>query len=53
MNDEVVVQAFKNFLSWGERPVDPETLRRTREVPPAWWAYVVGATRWCPPEGEM
>lgn len=55
VTDEEIVQAFKNFLSWGERPVLPRTsleqIFPPRRVPPAWWAYVLGETRWCPPKG--
>lgn len=55
------VEAFHNFLSWGELPyrevqrtrghVDPNLI--SRKVPPAWWAYALGHTTWCPPKGEL
>lgn len=41
------VEAYVNFLSWGEHPT-----HGGRHVPPAWWAYVMGASKWCPPAGE-
>ena len=56
--DLASVVAFTNFLSWGEEPViahGPDTRvnpKLGRAVPPAWWAYVVGASSWCPPKGE-
>lgn len=53
--DMEAVSAFSNFLSWGERPLvqrlDHTTKRRN--VPPSWFAYVMGLTTWCPPKGEM
>lgn len=66
--DRNAVEAFANFMSWGETP--PPTTRRPgdraerapvtepmfyepRAVPPAWWAYAWGGTTWCPPEGEL
>lgn len=56
---ELALQAFRNFLSWKVDPLrardatgfDPPAL--AHKVPPAWWAYVLGATRWCPPAGEL
>lgn len=61
MSDEEIVAAFTNFLSWGERPsklgpLDPHCVLEhdlRRRVPPAWWAYGLGATPWCPPKGEL
>lgn len=59
VTDEEIVQAFKNFLSWGERPALPRPAMErqqvfpARRVPPAWWAYVLGDTRWCPPKGVL
>lgn len=58
--DVDAVQQFTNFLSWGERPLvvmanpggGDADRRRLRPVPPAWWAYALGETRWCPPKGE-
>ena len=54
--DRDAVEAFSNFLSWEKRPYrasDGEVMHAYRAVPPAWWANVLGATRWCPPKGEM
>jgi len=55
--DREAVEAFSNFLSWGEVPAIPVPTARVkyvrRAVPPAWWAYTFGDTRWCPPKGEM
>lgn len=54
--DREAVEAFGNFLSWGAVPALPSTARVKRvkrDVPPAWWAYTFGDTRWCPPKGEM
>lgn len=48
--DELTIHAFRNFLSWHVDPLDRE---HAKHVPPAWWAYVLGHTRWCPPNGEM
>jgi hypothetical protein len=56
MNEREVamtVLAFKNFLSWGAKPNVPGWPDEPRHVPPAWWAYVLGHTRWCPPIGEL
>lgn len=55
--DRMAVEAFTNFLSWGEHPViaaqaDGYRQPIRRNVPPAWWAYALGATEWCPPRGE-
>ena len=47
------VDAFRNFLSWGEVPVGPENPRASRNVPPAWFAYALGYTTWCPPKGTL
>lgn len=47
--EQDVIRAFSNFLSWGERP---SKMRLRRDVPPAWFAYAIGATKWCPPAGE-
>jgi hypothetical protein len=56
MRDREIVDAFWNFLSWGEAPRAPRgTLppsEARRSVPPAWWAYALGLTEWCPPKGE-
>ena len=54
-HDLSVVSAFGNFLSWGIRPVVKGITYETRHrpVPPAWFAYVMGLTTWCPPKGEM
>lgn len=54
---ELALESFRNMLSWGVPPVGARDGARNlgREhwpVPPAWWAYVLGATRWCPPRGE-
>jgi hypothetical protein len=54
--DREAVEAFSNFLSWGEVPAIASTGRpkyKRRAVPPAWWAYSFGETRWCPPKGEL
>lgn len=52
--DRDAVDAFRNFLSWGAAPMTPHgTVRLSRDVPPAWWAYVLGHTTWCPPAGEQ
>lgn len=51
--DELALHAFRNFLSWGVHPLDAHApLDAGRPVPPAWWAYAFGASRWCPPRGE-
>jgi hypothetical protein len=47
------IEAFSNFLSWGEQPSTKNHLQPARHVPPAWWAYTLGATTWCPPKGEL
>lgn len=51
------MEAFANFLSWGAQPGrrarDFVFEREQRDVPPAWWAYALGATTYCPPQGEM
>jgi hypothetical protein len=51
MSDDELVEAFRNFLSWGQDRFG--SMVATNPVPPAWWAYVLGATSWCPPKGEM
>lgn len=52
--DREVVEPFSNFLSWGERPSAPDSkVEDRRSVPPAWWAFALGHTTWCPPKGEM
>jgi hypothetical protein len=53
--DHEAVSAFGNFLSWGERPASRTITyeNRSRCVPPAWFAYVIGLTTWCPPKGEL
>lgn len=48
--DQAIVMAFAHFLSWGMQPA-PYSL--SRPCPPAVWAYMLGATSWCPPKGEM
>lgn len=54
MPDAEVIQAFANFLSWGVRPTRPGApLELQRAVPPAWYAYALGATLHCPPAGEI
>lgn len=60
MNDLDIVDQFKNFLSWQVRPCDPgfvayapNILPITRPVPPAWFAYALGLTEYCPPQGEL
>ena len=55
LRDTEAVSAFANFLSWGERPANQKITyeNRHRAVPPAWFAYVMGLTTWCPPKGEM
>lgn len=51
--EQLIFEAFRNFLSWGELPyIHPES-NITRKVPPAWWAYALGHTKWCPPKGEL
>lgn len=54
-DDQAVVVAFTNFLSWGEKPsiLGTRVITARRAVPPAWWAYAFGDTRWCPPKGEL
>jgi hypothetical protein len=53
-DDEAAVDAFYNFLSWGAKPSLPgSTIIEDRDVPPAWWAYAMGATRFCPPVGTL
>jgi hypothetical protein len=48
------LEAFRNFLSWGEHPSSKEhRVPGPRRVPPAWYAYALGYTAWCPPIGEM
>lgn len=49
--DMAAIRSFQNFLSWGEQPgvLAP---RGPRNVPPCWWAYVMGLTNWCPSKGE-
>lgn len=49
-SDLEVVDQFKNFLSWG---VTPTGRNDDRHVPPAWFAYALGLTQYCPPEGEL
>lgn len=44
--DQLAIEAFGNFLAWGVRPD-----RGARPVPPAWFAYALGASAWCPPPG--
>jgi hypothetical protein len=56
--DDRAVTQFRNFLSWGEKPLmakatPPAKLSATRPVPPAWWAYALGATPYCPPVGVL
>lgn len=67
--DRDAVAAFRNFLSWGERPTtrfvaasSPPHRDRlemcvvplpARAVPPAWWAYAFGVTQFCPPAGTL
>lgn len=56
VRDREAVESFHNFLSWGEIPALPSdaTARRVyRSVPPAWWAYSFGFTRYCPPKGTL
>lgn len=54
MDNELIIEAFTNFLG---RAGQPST--RTKRVPgprpwpPAVWGYVLGATPWCPPDGEL
>jgi hypothetical protein len=52
-DDGLIIEAFRNFLSWGERPATIPQVAATRNVPPAWFAYAIGLTSWCPPKGEM
>lgn len=49
-DDQAVVVGFTNFLSWQMQPAPQST---DRPCPPAVWAYMLGATRWCPPKGEL
>lgn len=56
---ETVLQ-FRNFLSWDEKPVlngikayYPDVNFSPRQVPPAWWAYALGYTTYCPPKDEL
>ncbi len=52
--DRLAVDAMTNFMSWGERPSRKGgELQPCRSVPPAWWAYALGASTWCPPKGEL
>jgi len=51
--DLEMLMAFQNFLSWGEAPYPDVRAPWHRKVPPAWWAYALGYTQWCPPKGEM
>jgi hypothetical protein len=56
--DREIVEAFANFLSWGQQPSKPGTTSSwnpvtRRAVPPAWWAYALGYSSWCPPKGEL
>jgi hypothetical protein len=53
--DLEAVEAFTNFLSWGERPASArdQLPPDRRNVPPAWYAYVLGYTTWCPPKDEL
>jgi hypothetical protein len=57
--DVAAVEAFANFLSWGEVPCGKlETanlpmMSLPRAVPPAWWAYALGYTSHCPPKDEL
>jgi hypothetical protein len=52
--DRDIVEAFENFLSWGERPRTYAGARPLPwSVPPAWFAYATGLTEWCPPKGEL
>lgn len=51
-DDMRAVQAFTNFLTWGAQPGPACTPPRRRDVPPAWFAYAMGLTQWCPPAGE-
>lgn len=56
MSDEEIVQQFRNFLSWGARPAERRGNVASwikRSVPPAWFAYAVGATQHCPPKGTL
>jgi hypothetical protein len=55
-----VVQQFKNFPSWGELPANYDSHHHPdqlfvihRSVPPAWFAYAMGVTSYCPPAGEL
>lgn len=55
-HDTAVVEAFGNFLSWGERPARDWHLGHSplrRAWPPAVFAYITGATAWCPPKGTL
>lgn len=55
-HDTAVVEAFGNFLSWGERPVVNVQYGHGPyqfHWPPAVFAYVSGATTWCPPKGTL
>lgn len=51
--DLAAVQSFVNFLSWASAPATPSLHRPDRHVPPAWYAYALGATRYCPPVGVL
>lgn len=42
------VESFRSFLSWG---VHPRSV--VRPVPPAWFAYALGLTQYCPPRGTL
>lgn len=53
--DSDAIMAFGNFLSWQETPYmrGRSVVHAYRRVPPAWYAYAMGLTKWCPPWGEM
>jgi hypothetical protein len=60
VRDLVAVESFRNFLSWGVFPENYTGHRQPdrrfvirRPVPPAWFAYAMGLTSYCPPKGEM
>lgn len=48
--DLMVVEAFKNWLQWAGPPGPHSNM--ARPVPPAFYAYALGASSWCPPLGE-
>lgn len=53
--DPVTVQAFRNFLSWGIEPPARAVnvfAHFRAPAPPAWYAYALGHSLWCPPIGE-